>query len=78
MENTNDRKLSFPQRNWFLLCVLVAILSPLIVHYMGRSAEKEVYKQNMDIKPVNAANATDTSYKVASPAGAGDTSKKAQ
>ncbi|MDR3711800.1 MAG: hypothetical protein P4L51_03205 [Puia sp.] len=67
MENTNDRKLSFPQRNWLLLCILVAILSPLVVHLVHRSAESESYKQSMDEKPVRAGNSTDTSYKVASP-----------
>jgi hypothetical protein len=60
MENT-DRKLSFPQRNWFLLCVLVAILSPLVVHWLHRGAQEVTYQQSVDIK------SKDTSYKVASP-----------
>ncbi len=49
MENVN-KNLSFPQRNWFLLCVLVAILSPLIVHWVQAGAHKEAYKQSIDIK----------------------------
>ena len=76
MENTNDRKLSFPQRNWFLLCILVAIISPLVVNLVQRGAEKESYKQSMNEKPVSAGNSTDTSYKVASPPGGTDSSKK--
>lgn len=76
MENTNDRKLSFPQRNWFLLLVLVAILSPLVVHLVQRGAEKESYQQSMDEKPVSAGNSTDSSYKVASPPAGSDSSKK--
>jgi hypothetical protein len=60
MENT-DRKLSFPQRNWFLLCVLVAILSPLAVHWLHIGAEKTSYQQSVDIK------SKDSSYKISSP-----------
>ncbi|HMH34189.1 MAG TPA: hypothetical protein VK543_14225 [Puia sp.] len=61
MENTNDRKLSFPQRNWFLLCVLTAILSPLLVHFIQVGAGKQAYKQSVDIRY------SDTSNKIASP-----------
>lgn len=49
MENTS-KNLSFPQRNWFLLCVLVAILSPLVVHWVQVGAHKEAYQQSVDIK----------------------------
>jgi hypothetical protein len=76
MENTNDRKLSFPQRNWFLLLILVAILSPLVVRLVQRSAEKESYKESMHEKPVSAGNSTDSSYKIASPPAGADSSKK--
>ena len=62
MENTNT-KLSFPQRNWFLLCVIVAILSPLVVHWVQAGARKESYNESVNTKPAG----TDTSYKVASP-----------
>jgi hypothetical protein len=62
MENT-DKKLSFPQRNWFLLCVLVAILSPLVVHWLQTGAHKESYQQSIDIK------SKDSSYKIANPPG---------
>ncbi len=76
MENTNDRKLSFPQRNWFLLCILVAVISPLVVNLVHRGVEKESYKQSVHEKPVSAGNSTDTSYKIASPPGGADSSKK--
>lgn len=75
MENT-DRKLSFPQRNWLLLCILIAIISPLLVNLIQRAAESESYKQSMHEKPVSAGNSTDTSYKIASPPGGADSSKK--
>jgi hypothetical protein len=77
MENTNDRQLSFPQRNWFLLCILVAIFSPLVVHLVQAAAHKESYKESMETRPVNAggaapagvtaAGAQDSSYKMSSP-----------
>jgi hypothetical protein len=68
MENT-DKKLSFPQRNWFLLCVLVAILSPLVVHWIQIGAHKESYKQSVDIK------SKDSSYKITNPPGNDSASK---
>jgi hypothetical protein len=77
MENTNNKQLSFPQRNWFLLCVLVAILSPLIVHWVQNGAHREAYQQAIDTRPpvTGGAGGTDTSYKVAQPPG-NDTANK--
>ncbi len=54
MENTNDRQLTFPQRNWLLLCILVAILSPLVVHWLQAGAHKEAYRESIETKPVNS------------------------
>jgi hypothetical protein len=78
--DTNDQKLSFPQRNWFLLCVLVAILSPLVVHWIGNMAHHEAYIQATEQKPTKGASGgasdssgavppadKDTSYRVAAP-----------
>jgi len=88
MENTDTKNLSFPQRNWFLLCVLVAILSPLIVHWVQAGARHENYEQSINTRPPSTqpnnpatsggAGGTDSSYKVATPpatpaAGAGNT-----
>jgi hypothetical protein len=70
MENANDKQLSFPQRNWFLICVLVAILSPLVVHWVTIGAHRVSKQQSLDIK-----DRKDTSYNVASPP-SNDTSKK--
>jgi hypothetical protein len=67
MENTDNKNLSFPQRNWFLICVVVAILSPLIVHFLRTGAHKESYKQSVDVKSSDPSKTNDTSYKVASP-----------
>ena len=68
MENVDDKKLSFPQRNWFLLCVIVAILSPLLVHSIQTLANKQRYEQAIHQKPVQGGDGgTDTSYKVAAP-----------
>ena len=70
MENTST-KLSFPQRNWFLLCVIVAVLSPLVVHWLSSHADKSNYNNAMMQKPAGS----DTSYRVASPP-SNDSSKK--
>jgi hypothetical protein len=90
MENTDTKNLSFPQRNWFLLCVLVAILSPLVVHWVQVGAHQENYQQSLNTRPpstqpdnpatAGGAGGTDSSYKVATPptnpATPGDTSNK--
>jgi hypothetical protein len=75
MENANDKQLSFPQRNWLLLCIIVAILSPLVVHWVHGAARKRVYTQETEVRDTArkggdsaAGGATDTSNKVASPA----------
>jgi hypothetical protein len=87
---TNDRTLTFPQRNWLLLCILVAILSPLVVHWIQAAAHHESYEQSTHIRPTGneaggsnppagAPAGNDTSYKVASPAnttGGADSGKK--
>ena len=70
MENVTDKKLSFPQRNWFLLCVMVAILSPMVVYWIQNGARKVSHEQTLDIQ------SKDSSYKVASPPGPADTSQK--
>jgi hypothetical protein len=71
MENAEDRKLSFPQRNWFLICILTAILSPLLVHFIQAGARKESYKQSVDIRY------NDTGSKVAVPPGSDTGAQKA-
>lgn len=92
MENANDRQLSFPQRNWLLLCVIVAILSPLVVHWVHAGARKRVYNQETEVRDTGsrsgdstagAGGAIDTSSKVASPpntqpkkGGGGDSASK--
>jgi hypothetical protein len=85
MENTNDKKLTFPQRNWLLLCILVAIISPLVVNWVRAGARKEALKQSLQIQPVNEGGTPpantgsnqDTSYKVATPpAGGADSTGK--
>jgi hypothetical protein len=82
MENTDTKQLSFPQRNWLLLCILVAILSPLVVHWIQSGARHESYQQSVDTRPpaTGGAGGTDTSYKVATPPtnppGPGDTTNR--
>jgi hypothetical protein len=70
MANTNNKRLTFPQRNWFLLCVIVAILSPLVVHWVQAGARKRVYDQETQVRDTSrsgGAGSNDTSNKVASP-----------
>lgn len=56
MENVNDRKLSFPQRNWLLLCIIVAILSPLLVHSVRTLAHKHRYEEAIQQKSVKGGD----------------------
>jgi hypothetical protein len=68
MDNVDNKRLSFPQRNWLLLCIIVAILSPIVVHLLQSGADSKNY--NAATHPVM----TDTSYKMsASPGNAAST-----
>jgi hypothetical protein len=65
MDNVNNKQLSFPQRNWLLLCIIVAILSPIVVHLLQSGADRENYNSAIHVRPAM----TDTSYKMSSPPG---------
>lgn len=77
MDNVEDKKLSFPQRNWLLLCILVAILSPITVDMLRGAADHKKYEQAVQDSAVKREPAgNDTSYKMNnSPGNAGATSK---
>jgi hypothetical protein len=63
MDNVDNKRLSFPQRNWLLLCIIVAILSPIVVHLLQSGAQEKNY--NSATHPVM----TDTSYKMSAAPG---------
>jgi|GEM_PF-2139124 hypothetical protein len=65
MENTDDRRLSFPQRNWLLLCILVAILSPLLVHELHGIASKKSNETSANSRI--PAPTRGTSYRMSAP-----------
>lgn len=73
MDSMKEARMSFPQRHWLIMCVLVAILSPIAVHAIQNMARKSNYNQAMETKPAASgagampASAKDTSYKVAAP-----------
>ena len=71
MDSMKEDRLSFPQRHWLILCIVVAILSPIVVQALQSMAHKKNYNQAMEIKPAQAGDsgtiAKDTSYKVAVP-----------
>lgn len=78
MENTDNKNLSFGQRNWFLLCILVAIISPIVVHYLQIGARRESYKQSVDIRTSDSSKNNDTSNKVAVPPSTNPTPNKSK
>lgn len=62
-ENTAEDKnsaaesgLTFPERHWLLLCILVAILSPLVVHWVQGAANKKNYQQSLEQRTVQGGN----------------------
>jgi hypothetical protein len=64
--------------------VIVAILSPLVVHWVQAGARRSSYQQSVDVRPATGdsgatgstnAGGKDTSYKVAAPPST-DSSKK--
>jgi hypothetical protein len=52
MDSMKENGLTFPQRHWLILCILVAILSPIVVHALQTMAHKTNYNQAMETKPV--------------------------
>ena len=52
----SNEGLSFPQRHWLILCIVVAILSPLLVKSLQALAHKSSYNQAMEQKPVQSGN----------------------
>jgi len=61
MNDRNKNALTFPQRNWLLLCLLVAIISAGITYY---AVKKNTVTQNSnEIKTTNssAINGQDSS-----------------
>lgn len=77
----NERALSFPQRHWLLLCVCIAILSPLVVTWISAGVHEKLYRQSREQAPNGITDvapprhdggstdsvARDTSYHVATP-----------
>ena len=71
-----DIKLSFPQRYWLLLCILVAIISPIAVNWLNAAADRVAYRQATEVKPVPGSGA-DGSAASGGTAAVGDSSKAA-
>jgi len=46
MDSAKDKQLTWPQKNWLLLCILVAILSPMITNRIRAGAQRESYKES--------------------------------
>jgi hypothetical protein len=73
MDSMKESGLTFPQRHWLILCIVIAILSPIVVQALQNLAHKTNYNQATEVKPVRSgagalpADAKDTSYKVAAP-----------
>jgi hypothetical protein len=44
--------LTFPERHWLLLCILVAILSPLVVHWIQGAVDKKNYGESLEQRTV--------------------------
>lgn len=58
-ENTEEERntaaesgLTFPERHWLLLCILVAILSPLVVYWIKGTIDRKNYNQSLEQRTV--------------------------
>jgi multisubunit Na+/H+ antiporter MnhG subunit len=73
MDSMKESGLTFPQRHWLILCIVVAILSPIVVHAIQTMAHKTNYNEAIEPKRDTSAagampaSAKDTTYKVAAP-----------
>jgi len=70
VDNVSPR-LSFPQKNWLLLCIVVAIVSPLLVSGITavshQKMRRDAVERNGAAYPAGDSVAKDTSYHVATP-----------
>jgi len=48
--DTEKIKLSFPQRYWLLLCILVAVFSPIFVGWLNDAAHHTAYIQAIEAR----------------------------
>lgn len=73
VDTGEDKGLNFAERHWLLLCIIVAILSPLIVHWVQGAAHRESYRESLE-QPVvkGGVGATSPSGGAVAP---GDTSR---
>lgn len=71
----NEDLLSFPQRHWFLIVVVVAILSPLVFSWVQAAARHRSHQQSVEQPGYPAAgNAATGSGNAATDSGTKDTS----
>lgn len=54
--DTENEKLSFPQHYWLLLCIVVAIFSPLAVNWLDAAAHHMAYKQATESTSANSSS----------------------
>jgi hypothetical protein len=59
-DDPENIKLSFPQRYWLLLCILVAIFSPIAVQWLNAAANHVAYRQATETKPATAIPASNS------------------
>lgn len=74
-DRAENEKLSFPQRYWLLLCILVAVLSPIIVGWLNAAAHHVIYKQAVE-QTSGQGGATSGSADASGSAGTSDSAGK--
>lgn len=55
-EYTAERRLSFPQRYWLLLCIFAAIFSPICVGWLNAAAHHMRYKEAIEQHTVSGGS----------------------
>ena len=60
---THERRLTFPQRNWLLLCIITAIIVA-IAYYLIADASHHATTNTIQTtgEPANVANGGDTAH----------------
>jgi hypothetical protein len=61
VSTTEDRQeLSIPQRYWLVLCILVAIFSPIVVGWLDAAAHHLSYKEATEQRSVSGGSGGST------------------
>jgi hypothetical protein len=59
---THQRRLTFPQRNWLLLCIITAIIVAIAYYLIANANRRPTTNTQTTSAPANIENGGDTAH----------------